>query len=231
MTTSLSGSTIDRSSHAMGAIPFIEIVPFGARLTRSESVPPCQPRRAIHSPTAHRSLSTPLPLNFSLSASQNRFFLSSQPFSISAFQLLLPCSPSSKPSSPSPACPRNPTRSGSRTTPRQELARGFGLRDYTALLASDKANEVRLMTATEFGRKLLRAGEDAFSESLLRHALFAIREVAKSPPEPSPAAPGSRPRWKTTGPTAKPSSPSSNTSPASNTAFPAGTKTPKPPAC
>jgi len=36
------------------------------------------------------------------------------------------------------------------------------------------------MTATEFGRKLLRAGEDAFSESLLRHALFAIREVAKS---------------------------------------------------
>jgi hypothetical protein len=62
----------------------------------------------------------------------------------------------------------------------QELARGFGLRDYTALLASDKANEVRLLTATEFGRKLLRAGEDAFSESLLRHALFAIREVAKA---------------------------------------------------
>jgi hypothetical protein len=62
----------------------------------------------------------------------------------------------------------------------QELARGFGLRDYTALLGNDKANEVRLMTATEFGKKLLRAGEDAFSESLLRHALFAIREVAKS---------------------------------------------------
>lgn len=62
----------------------------------------------------------------------------------------------------------------------QELARGFGIRDYTALLGNDKANEVRLMTATEFGRKLLRAGEDAFSESLLRHALFAIREVVKS---------------------------------------------------
>lgn len=62
----------------------------------------------------------------------------------------------------------------------QELARGFGIRDYTALLGNDKANEVRLMTATEFGKKLLRAGEDAFSESLLRHALFAIREVAKS---------------------------------------------------
>ena len=62
----------------------------------------------------------------------------------------------------------------------QELARGFGVRDYTALLGNDKANEVRLMTATEFGKKLLRAGEDAFSESLLRHALFAIREVAKA---------------------------------------------------
>ncbi|NQX00649.1 DUF1156 domain-containing protein [bacterium] len=62
----------------------------------------------------------------------------------------------------------------------QELARGFGVRDYTALLGNDKANEVRLLTATEFGRKLLRAGEDAFSESLLRHTLFAIREVAKS---------------------------------------------------
>lgn len=36
------------------------------------------------------------------------------------------------------------------------------------------------MTATEFGKKLLRAGEDAFSESLLRHTLFAIREGAKS---------------------------------------------------
>jgi len=62
----------------------------------------------------------------------------------------------------------------------QELARGFGVRDYTALLGNDKANEVRLLTATEFGRKLLRAGEDAFSVSLLRHALFAIREVAMS---------------------------------------------------
>jgi adenine-specific DNA methylase len=67
-----------------------------------------------------------------------------------------------------------------RSSAYQELARGFGLRDYTALLGNDKANEVRLMTATEFGKKLLRAGEDAFSESLLRHALFAIREVAKS---------------------------------------------------
>jgi len=62
----------------------------------------------------------------------------------------------------------------------QELARGFGVRDYAALLGNAKANEVRLMTATEFGKKLLRAGEDAFSESLLRHTLFAIREVAKS---------------------------------------------------
>jgi len=67
-----------------------------------------------------------------------------------------------------------------RSSAYQELARGFGLRDYTALLGNDKANEVRLLTASEFGKKLHRAGEDAFSESLLRHALFAIREVAKS---------------------------------------------------
>ncbi|MEI7911996.1 MAG: hypothetical protein WCK77_20380 [Verrucomicrobiota bacterium] len=62
-----------------------------------------------------------------------------------------------------------------RSSAYQEIARGFGLRDFTALLGNDKANEVRLLTATEFGKKLLRAGEDAFSESLLRHALFAMK--------------------------------------------------------
>ncbi len=46
-----------------------------------------------------------------------------------------------------------------RSSAYQELARGFGLRDYTALLGNDKANEVRLLTASEFGKKLRRAGE------------------------------------------------------------------------
>jgi putative DNA methylase len=62
----------------------------------------------------------------------------------------------------------------------QELARGFGLRDYQELLASAKANEVRLLTPTAFGKKLLRGDKESFASSLLRHALFAIREVAKS---------------------------------------------------
>ncbi len=46
-----------------------------------------------------------------------------------------------------------------RSSAYQELACGFGLRDYTALLGNDKANEVRLLTASEFGKKLRRAGE------------------------------------------------------------------------
>jgi hypothetical protein len=59
----------------------------------------------------------------------------------------------------------------------QELARGFGLRDYHHLLGTAKANEVRLRTASGFERKLLR-GDDPFADTLTRHALFAIREVA-----------------------------------------------------
>ena len=42
-----------------------------------------------------------------------------------------------------------------RTGAYQELARGFGLREYTPLLGSGKANETRLKTASEFGKKLL----------------------------------------------------------------------------
>jgi len=62
----------------------------------------------------------------------------------------------------------------------QELARGFGLRDYTDLLASAKANEVRLHTATSLGKKHMRGEPGEFPASLLRHTLFAIREVAKA---------------------------------------------------
>lgn len=60
----------------------------------------------------------------------------------------------------------------------QELARGFGLREYTHLLSSGKANQTRLKTATEFGAKML--GDSAFGKSLVRHALFAIRETVRS---------------------------------------------------
>src|SRR5205823_2046913 len=62
----------------------------------------------------------------------------------------------------------------------QELARGFGLRDYKSLLGSGKANETRLKTASEFGKKLLGDAADPFADSLVRHILFAVREVTAS---------------------------------------------------
>lgn len=60
----------------------------------------------------------------------------------------------------------------------QELARGFSVADYTALLASTRANETRLRTATEFGRREL--GTSGFGASLVRHVLFAIQKVAET---------------------------------------------------
>lgn len=59
----------------------------------------------------------------------------------------------------------------------QELARGFGAVDYTDLLASTKANETRLKSASEFGRRQL--GNTDFGTSLLRQALFAIHQTVK----------------------------------------------------
>jgi putative DNA methylase len=60
----------------------------------------------------------------------------------------------------------------------QELACGFGVKEYQPLLASSKANQTRLKTASEFGARLL--GNGGFSVSLVRHALFAIREVVRT---------------------------------------------------
>ena len=60
----------------------------------------------------------------------------------------------------------------------QELARGFGAADYTDLLASSRANETRLKTASEFGKRMLSG--DGFGGSLLRHILFAVYQSARS---------------------------------------------------
>ncbi len=60
----------------------------------------------------------------------------------------------------------------------QELARGFGASDYTQLLASSKANETRLKTATEFGRRMLSG--DGFAVSLVRQVLFAVSQVVRT---------------------------------------------------
>ncbi len=67
-----------------------------------------------------------------------------------------------------------------RTGAYQELARGFGLREYTPLLGNAKANEVRLKTPTQFGKKQLGGEADPFASSRTRHLLFAIRETTKA---------------------------------------------------
>lgn len=58
----------------------------------------------------------------------------------------------------------------------QELARGFRFNDYKPLL-HQKANEARLRTATELGRK--GVGDEGFGQSVVRMALAAIHDSVK----------------------------------------------------
>ncbi|MDH6088207.1 anti-phage-associated DUF1156 domain-containing protein [Umezakia ovalisporum] len=60
----------------------------------------------------------------------------------------------------------------------QELARGFGIKEYKSMLDSGKANETRLKTASEFATKQL--GDIGFGASLVRNTLFAIREIGRT---------------------------------------------------
>jgi len=60
----------------------------------------------------------------------------------------------------------------------QELARGFGVREYRSLLASTRANQARLKTAVEFGMRGL-GGADSFGNSLLRNVLAALHQAIK----------------------------------------------------
>jgi len=60
----------------------------------------------------------------------------------------------------------------------QELARGFGAADYADFLASTQANETRLKSASELGRR--NVSGEGFGGSLIRQCLFAIHLVAKS---------------------------------------------------
>lgn len=55
----------------------------------------------------------------------------------------------------------------------QELARGFGVSEYTIMLASTKANTARLKTPKEFAMKNLN-DSSTFGNSLLRNILVAI---------------------------------------------------------
>lgn len=60
----------------------------------------------------------------------------------------------------------------------QELAKGFGVRDYTNLFHQAKANAVRFKTGSEFKRTALGSGE--FGSTTLRNILFAIHETVRS---------------------------------------------------
>lgn len=63
----------------------------------------------------------------------------------------------------------------------QELARGFGVRDYRPLISTGAANQTLLKTANEFGTRAL-GGElsDGFASTLTRHALFGVREAVRT---------------------------------------------------
>ncbi len=58
----------------------------------------------------------------------------------------------------------------------QELARGLGVREYAEFLASERANQQRVKTASEWGTRAL--GGAGFAGSLVRNILFAVREAA-----------------------------------------------------
>ncbi len=59
----------------------------------------------------------------------------------------------------------------------QELARGFGVTDYTDMFYSTKANNARFKTANEFKMRFI--GDEGFSSTLTRHLLVAINECIK----------------------------------------------------
>jgi hypothetical protein len=63
----------------------------------------------------------------------------------------------------------------------QELAKGFGVREYTSMYERSQPNAVRFKTASEFKRQQL--GDDSaagsFGSSLLRHVLYAIHETVR----------------------------------------------------
>lgn len=61
----------------------------------------------------------------------------------------------------------------------QELARGFGVTDYKELLASTRANQARLKTASEYAMRGI-GGSDGFAASLLRNILAALYQCIRA---------------------------------------------------
>jgi putative DNA methylase len=59
----------------------------------------------------------------------------------------------------------------------QNFAKAFKVRDFRALMGSQKANEARLRSAVEFGKNEMSEGSEFF-QSALRAVLYAIMELA-----------------------------------------------------
>jgi putative DNA methylase len=62
----------------------------------------------------------------------------------------------------------------------QELARGFGIDEYRSLLASTKANETRLKSASDFKAREMGGEVGGFGASLVRMALFAAYKCGET---------------------------------------------------
>lgn len=60
----------------------------------------------------------------------------------------------------------------------QEMAKGFGVREYTSLFASSSANSVRFKTPSEFKKSQLNSS--GFGETTIRQLLFAVSEVTRT---------------------------------------------------
>jgi putative DNA methylase len=58
----------------------------------------------------------------------------------------------------------------------QNFAKAFKVREFRALMGSQKANGARLMTATEFGRSEMSEGSE-LHQSVLRAVLYALMEL------------------------------------------------------
>ena len=61
----------------------------------------------------------------------------------------------------------------------QNFAKAFKVRDFRALMASQKANEARLKNAVEFGKTEMSEGSE-FHQSALRAVLYAMMELVKN---------------------------------------------------
>ena len=61
----------------------------------------------------------------------------------------------------------------------QNFAKAFKVREFRALMGSQKANQARLKSAVEFGRTEMSEGSELY-QSVLRAVLYAMMELAKN---------------------------------------------------